>query len=217
MGFFPELDELTATELMAAFGSDERIFRDVPPEERELWLQEVGYKIAREAGERGLDFLMQSAAGADAARLRGILLGVSAGAGDWLARRREKVKEFLLGFLTDPQPSVTAEAIDALRALGFHEAANQLTPLLAHESPYVVGAVLRFLSWHDPEAARPVLVGKLGSPEPIIRENAVDELDDIACVEALPQLRRLLNDEDADVRQAATAAVRHLEALQAQQ
>ena len=41
---------------------------------------------------------------------------------------------------------------------------------------------------------------------------AVDELDDLECVSALPRIRKLLQDPHNDVRQAAATAVRNLEA-----
>jgi HEAT repeat protein len=84
-------------------------------------------------------------------------------------------------------------------------------PLREHPSPYVVGSVLRFLSRNHPDRARPILLEALGSGEPVVRQNAVDEIDELGYAAALPRLRRLLEDPDEDVRQAARTAVANLE------
>jgi HEAT repeat protein len=51
----------------------------------------------------------------------------------------------------------------------------------------------------------------LTSKEPIVRQNAVDELDELNFSQALPAIKRLLRDKDRSVRQAARTAVRNLE------
>ncbi len=50
----------------------------------------------------------------------------------------------------------------------------------------------------------------LKSREPIVRQNAIDELDELACKEALPNIVGLLNDPDKNVRAAAQWAAAHL-------
>ncbi len=44
-----------------------------------------------------------------------------------------------------------------------------------------------------------------------MRENAADELGELSEVEAIPYLRPLLDDAEADVRQAAQTAIAMLE------
>ena len=51
----------------------------------------------------------------------------------------------------------------------------------------------------------------LHSKEPVVRQNAVDELDEMNYTPALAKIKRLLADPDKDVRQAASTAVAHLE------
>lgn len=53
----------------------------------------------------------------------------------------------------------------------------------------------------------------LKSPEPIVRQNALDELDELECKEALPCIAGLLDDPDEGVREAAHWAVGHLESV----
>ena len=102
---------------------------------------------------------------------------------------------------------VVADAIETLSTLDALEVIDRIADLRNYDSPYVVGSVLRFLSRHSPSRARPLLLEALSSDQSIIRQNAVDELDELMDVAALPHLRRLLNDEDKAVRQAAHTAV----------
>ena len=59
--------------------------------------------------------------------------------------------------------------------------------------------------------AMPLLEKALKAEEPIVRQNAVDELDEMNHRPALEKIKRLLRDPDKDVRQAARTAVAHLE------
>jgi HEAT repeat protein len=150
---------------------------------------------------------------ADDDQLHAILLSLCFVGAEARADREQEIREILTSFVRDPRPMVAAQAIDTLNSLGSRDVEEQLWPLLHHNSPYVVGSVLRFLSHHDPERARPILLDALESPEPIILQNAVDELDELECIEALPRIRPLLNDHDEWVRQAAQTAVLNLEEL----
>jgi HEAT repeat protein len=51
----------------------------------------------------------------------------------------------------------------------------------------------------------------LRSKDPIIRQNAIDELDGLGHVLAWPKIRELLTDSDENVRLAAATAVKNLE------
>lgn len=81
-----------------------------------------------------------------------------------------------------------------------------------HTSPYVRGAVLRFVSELYPELATKLLFESLRDQHALVRQNAIDELDDLGMIESLPSIRLLLNDSHPDVRQAAQTAVANLEA-----
>ena len=59
--------------------------------------------------------------------------------------------------------------------------------------------------------AKPLLYDALSSSHPIVRENAIDELDELDCKEALPRIRTLLDDPDKNVRQAAKTAIENLD------
>jgi HEAT repeat protein len=214
MGFFPQLDGRTVAELQTSFTADPSLVPGVPEEEKLFWFEEVARKLA-EGGEEGLDFLLRHLWAADEVRLRAILLALAFAPKGLAEKRREQVRAELLAFIRDPRPLVAAEAIDSLSTLDDQEVEQQIVPLLHHESPYVVGSVLRYLRRTDPDRARPILLEALTSLEPIVRQNAIDELDELNCVEALPRIRPLLNDADEWVRQAARTAVPNLEELSA--
>ena len=124
----------------------------------------------------------------------------------------EQIKTALLSHLRDA-PLVAAEAVDGLSSLGFTECAKDVEPLLEHESAYVVGAVLHFFSRHESPEGETATYQLAGFSSPNLRQNAIDELDDLRCTEALPQIRRLLGDPDPEVRQAAETAVADLAAV----
>jgi HEAT repeat protein len=212
MPLFPELSARSLEELLRLFDSGLEPADAVEDEERPLWLDEVATQVAAQ-GEAGLNALLQRLPAADEPHARALLLGLSFVPEGVRQKNRTRLEGVLLSFLADSRPAVVAQAVDALSDLGFAQAGERVLALLNHPAPEVVGSALRFLARQRPEQARPVLLRSLESSQALVRENAVDELDDLGAVEALPMLRRLLNDEDEDVRQAARTAVRNLEEL----
>jgi HEAT repeat protein len=89
--------------------------------------------------------------------------------------------------------------------------AAEATVLFTEGGVIVVGSALRFFARCDPVRAVPLLEKALKAEEPIVRQNAVDELDEMNHTPALEKIQRLLRDPDKDVRQAARTAVEHLE------
>lgn len=61
-----------------------------------------------------------------------------------------------------------------------------------------------------PDKAIPLLLESLESKDAIVRENAIDELDELEIKEAIPYLSKLVNDPDINVRQAAETALENL-------
>jgi hypothetical protein len=209
MPFFPQLQRTPLEDIMTRF-LDPDGTADVPEDERPFWLEEAAVRLVR-SGPAGLAFLLHCIPRVDEPRLRAILLALSFLSQSVLERNRSKLRDLLLSFLNDRRPMVVAGAVDTLRVLDGTDLIDRVLPLVRHRSPYVVGSALRFLSRNSPEQARPILLKALESDQPIIRQNAVDELDELNDVKALPRLRRLLADEDADVRRAAQTAVANLE------
>jgi len=214
MSFIPELDGHTPEELQAAFEGDPCALLGLPPQDRDLALMEIACRIARR-GESGLEFLLPRLPDANPDKARAILMGLRFVPPATLAQRRQQFRGIFFAHLNDRRSLVVAEAIDNLRDLGFSDARTEVAALLKHESPHVAASALRFLSRHDSERAKPLLMEALRSPDAVIRKNAVAELDELAYVEALPSIRGLLADGDAGVRQAAEWAVRNLQDLAA--
>lgn len=208
MAFFPELSRLSPEELQHAFTDSSRV--EAHGEEGELWLQEVGIQIA-DAGDEGIQFLLSGIPRAAECRLRAILLGLSSIKVKLSARCRDEILSVGRDLLDDVRPLVVMDAIDLLRCLDDTSACEKVLEHRNHASAYVVGGVLRYMAQLFPKEAVPLLEKALTSEEPIVRQNAIDELDELNCVQALPTIKRLLRDKDQYVRQAAGTAVKNLE------
>jgi hypothetical protein len=184
---------------------------DVSDDDEELWLQEAAVQIA-ESGPAGVRFLISSISNASEWRLRAILLGLCAVKRP-SAQLRKEICDIAFSFLHDRVPTIVAEAVDLLRHHNCIDAEPEVMKLLGHPSPYVVGSALRYLARHFPQMAIPLLKAALTSRQSIVRQNAVDELDELNCVQALPAIKRLLRDNNRNVREAAKTAVENLKSL----
>jgi hypothetical protein len=182
----------------------------VPKDEYELWIQELAVAVAQ-AGREAIDWLLAFAPYADELRLRAILIAMICVAVQLSERQREYLCDFASRLLADKRSMVVAEAIDTLTRLDCRKAKGRIATLRRHSSPYVRGSVLRYFARRHPKEAIPLLERALNSKESIVRQNAVDELDEMSYTPALGKIKRLLNDPDGDVRQAARTAVEHLE------
>jgi HEAT repeat protein len=119
----------------------------------------------------------------------------------------ELVKEYL----GHAEPLVVAEALDALR-LGSEEW-ERVATFLAHPSPFVRGAALRFARARLGENARPLLLAALTEDDEIMKQNALDELEGIADRSHLSLIVPLLQDASAYVRQAAASLIASIDSL----
>jgi HEAT repeat protein len=212
MPFFPELGRRPAKELMGCF-LDHVCEKEVPREEWEEWLAEVAMHLAQ-SGPAGVKFLLAHIPDVDEKRLRAILVGLPFARQKLSARLRTEICKQARNLLGDDRPLIVAEAVDDLWLLNCPEAKADVLRLLYHPSPYVVGSALRFLARLFPEQAAPILEQALDAADPIVRQNAIDALDDLQYVPALSKIKRLVKDTNADVRQAARTAVSNLEAAQ---
>jgi len=142
-------------------------------------------------------------------RLRAILFGLGQLSPKTLKERNDLTK-ILLNYLNSPFPHVVSEAIDSLASLNLVQSTDRVLSLNQHDSPYVRGSILRFMAKLHPDKAIPLLLESLESKDAIVRENAIDELDELNIKEAIPYLSKLVNDPDINVRQSAQTALENL-------
>lgn len=205
MTFYAELDNLTLDELIERFRG--------PPIDGEeygaIFYEEVTILI-REHGDGGLAFLLGECerVGDDEDRLRGVLVALSWPPPD------PQIRAFLRPYLRNERPLVVMEAVEGLRWQQDSGARDPILALRNHASPYVQGSVLRYLQNLYPEEAVPLALAALHAPHYVVRESAIDVLDELGAVEALAAIRPFLADSHPDVRQAAETAVQDLEELQ---
>ncbi len=208
MATSPSSRDVKPIELLTQFMGDS--LPRVPREEYEFRVQELAVAIAQVSRE-GADSLLAFAPYADELRLRAILLAMTCVNEKLSEEQHEKICALARQLLTDTRPMVVAEAIDTLTKLGCRRVRQLIAALRRHASPYVQGSVLRYFARRHPKEAVPLLERALNSREPVVRQNAVDELDEMNHIPALAKIKRLLRDPDKDVRQAARTAVAHFE------
>lgn len=107
-------------------------------------------------------------------------------------------------FLHHDEALVVAAAIDGLRHIGSKEW-QAVSSQLQHPSAYVRGAVLRYAKELLGKDALPLLMSGLSDEDPIVRENAIDELDGLISADDAHLIAPYLADPAAHVRQAAQA------------
>jgi HEAT repeats len=202
--FHEELDCLSLDELMQRFRAPEPV-----PDELGTYFSEIGIWIGMR-GEEGLRLLLDEAPAVedDEERLSAVLEGLSYGSHEDAA-----IVGVLLAHLNDARPAIVLVAIESLGQTGATSAHDAVLALRDHPSPYVRGSVLRYLQHVYPEEAVPAMLQGLRDPEFIVRESAIDGLDELGIVAALPAIRPFVNDPHPHVRQAAEWAVGALEEL----
>ncbi len=201
MSIYPELDNLNLDELINRW-------HESPIDGEEYassYYSEVAFLI-RNLGETGITFLLNEINLADTERLAAILFFLP-------PLKHPTLRNILLQHLHDPRPSIVAGAIDGLRIQGEGEATEEVLGLLTHQSPYVRGSVLRYISDLNPKKAHHLLLQALQDPHYIVRENAIDELEKLGLVDAIEYIKPLLADPHPDVQQASATAIHNLEQL----
>jgi HEAT repeat protein len=194
MGIDPELDHLDLEELMQRWHG---VPID-PDEDAIAYYDELAYKICDQGGT---DFLIREVTQADTSRIAAILSHLPAHA---------QMKT--LDYLQDNRPLIVARAIDRLQAEGA-DVLEQVLSLKSNSSALVRSAVLRFVSKQTPQSAPPLLIDALQDPDYLVRMSAVDQLDELPYVEAIPYIQPLLSDPHHYVREAAVGAIGNLSSL----
>jgi hypothetical protein len=170
------------------------------------YYSEVALRI-RQHGPQGVDFLYREHAQASDERVRAILFALA----EPPKLRRPWLPELWLAYLDDRRGEIVAEAIDCLWRYGDRKSKYRVLQYQRHDSAYVRGSVLRYVSRMVPHCAPLLLILALRDEHFLVRETAIDELDRLEVGDALPYLYRLLEDRAPQVRQAARTAIEHLE------
>lgn len=197
VSLFSELDNLSLNDLISCFEGP-------APDGKEYaatYYTEVAYLIGAK-GTMGIAFLRGNLDHPDSNRLVAVLLALTA-----TQPHNHLTSDVLARYLRDTRPPVVAAAIDGMSSQGNSATADQVVPLLHHPDALVKGSVLRYLARLYPETAVATSLKALNDADYIVRENAVDVLDDLGAVKAIPYLQPLLEDPHPDVRQAAHSAI----------
>jgi hypothetical protein len=208
MSLYKVLDNLDCDELLHCFNDGMTYGESIEPDETELWLCEVAFKLAENCGERGYHALFSCKASDDSERLRAVACGLGNLSSEIASTFNQEVRNTLLGFLESKYPLVQADAIASLTQLGYREYFDRVFSLIRNESPYVFGQSLHFLAQFYPETAKPLILEKLRTGgDSISLQWAIDEADDLDYVEAVPLIKLYERAPDPDLRQAAMTAI----------
>lgn len=166
---------------------------------------ELAVTIRQRFPDEGASFLRGEVAWDDPDRLAAILLAIT-----WFDERDSHHADLVIECLEHPDEHVVAIAIEDLAGLGGCGLTERVLALGADPRELVRGAVLRFARQVAPDRAPVLLLGALDDPHYIVRENAIDELDELECTPALPRIEALLRDAPPRVRQSALWMIAHL-------
>lgn len=129
-------------------------------------------------------------------RLRGLISGLT---------EHERGSELARNFLNHPDEIIVSDAIDTLRHLSGWDAWAEVEARSDHPSEWIRSATLRYRCARLGEGALPLIQLTLQDPAGRVRENAVDELDDLPIPwETKVEIARpFLKDDVWAVREAA--------------
>lgn len=175
------------------------------------YYQEVAIRI-RKKGAIGVGFLFGKMDESSILQLRGVIIGLTSPILE-THELKHVLKKYLTKYLQHKQPLLVMDAIDGLRVQGETDIVDTVLDMRHHSSPYVRGAVLRYMGQLYPQKALPLLFAALQDTHHVVRSTALDELDSLETKDAIPQIRPLLNDPHPHVRQAAQTAIDNLEEL----
>ena len=173
---------------------------------------EIAFELARH-GDDGIRALLGALDSSDVTRYRSILRALGSRKRKRGSKYKQRIREVLRAALKDPRPLVVAEALYSLTTKKLRVRKQRVLAMFRHGNPSLVSQALRHLCRFYPSEVRPYIETALESRDYLVRETAVDEIDDAGWIEFLPQVRRLLTDRHQDVRQAAATAVRNLSSI----
>ena len=199
MGIYPELDDLDLEGLI-------HYWHSVGPldgkEYATSYYDELAFLIQNK-GAAGRLFLKEQISKSNGDRLAAILYHLP-------SKEKPIPVNIILQYLKNEFPLVIADAIEGLKFQEEKKAKNEVLKLRFHYSPYVRSSVLRFMSKLYPDEAFLLLIEALQDSDEIVRQSAIDRIDELEIIKAIPYIRPLLDDPSPDVRQAAETAIQNL-------
>ena len=199
MGIYPELDDLDLEGLI-------HYWHSVGPldgkEYATSYYNELAFLIQNK-GAAGRLFLKEQISKSNGDRLAAILYHLP-------SKEKPIPVNIILQYLKNEFPLVIAHAIEGLKFQEEKKAKNEVLKLRFHYSPYVRSSVLRFMSKLYPDEAFLLLIEALQDSDEIVRQSAIDRIDELEIIKAIPYIRPLLDDPSPDVRQAAETAIQNL-------
>lgn len=108
---------------------------------------------------------------------------------------RKQLTQALMALAESQNERIASQAVDSLRRLNVRRAKALVKRLMQHTSPYVRGAAIRFMAFALESEAIPVIAPCLHDSDPIVRQNAIDELSELCGDQVIalipPEERRL--------------------------
>ncbi|WP_158430210.1 HEAT repeat domain-containing protein [Nocardia cyriacigeorgica] len=200
-------EDLTAEEMRSNLGGlslSDLVARFSVEGEYDDFYEAVAEELYRQ-GQAGIEVLGQELVGRRVPQLRAALTVLALHQGEDPAFV-DAVRTLVGG----SEPVVVADAIRILGSLGATDMGQAVRRTGDHQAPIVRAAVLDYLARAEPDSARPALMQGLNDSDYIVRETAVDALDDLGVTDAVSAIEMLLEDPHEDVRLAARTAVDNL-------
>jgi hypothetical protein len=201
MPLYPELTALSFPQLITAFEQPRH------PDGLTFY-QEVAIVI-RTVGDLGLGYLLGKLSASRIIPMRSAILGLTFPPVQEPGLAAH-IQHTLRQYIQHRHAIIAMDAIDTLRLLGDRTPTAAVLASATHPSAYVRGAVVRYVAELVPEQIPAIVLPALQDPHYIVRESAIDALDEIRWVDTAEAVRPYLTDPHPDVRQAAATALEHL-------
>lgn len=197
MSLYPELDDLSTDELVAAFwGRPPAGERDEPF----LYYPDVAVRIAA-AGPEGLRCLEAALADEDPFRVYASMLSLGS------APNAVEYEPTMGALLSDSRPLVVSTAIDFLTGQRRDEYLDKVAALVAHPEVAILTSALSYLAIVHPTIAERWLRPALQHPNPLVRWHGCDGFETMNRRSDVGLIETLLRDPDEDVRKKAAQTV----------
>lgn len=109
-------------------------------------------------------------------------------------------------YLSHDNERIIATSLETLSRTG-KVSWGRVAHLFDHESGIVRAATLRFAQNRLEDAAKPLLLSALKDPDPLVRQTALSEIEEMIKASELSQLSHLLKDPDHGVRKTAHSVI----------